>query len=128
MMRLVSCVSLVVLAACGGSDDPAGVDAPGGNVDAAAPSVVEVSPCAGESATVITDGTFKYSPMATTITLDQIVKFDMDPSHDVAPNGAMSDPGLRVGFGATKCLRFTKAGTFNFKCTPHGFTGSVTVN
>ena len=44
------------------------------------------------------------------------------------PNTTMSDPGLNVGFGATKCLRFTAPGTFGFHCTPHGFAGTVTVN
>jgi plastocyanin len=40
----------------------------------------------------------------------------------------MSDTGLNVGFGETKCLKFTKQGAFGFHCQPHSFTGTVTVN
>ena len=90
---------------------------------------MEVTPCTGESATVTTSNSANsFSPSATTISVNQIVKFTNSSAHDVAPTGASTDTGLRVGFGATKCLRFTKAGTFGFKCTPHGFTGSITVN
>lgn len=122
-MKNALCFALV-LAACGGGGD--GDDVP---ADTAAPtSTIEVvTPCTGESAMVITDGTFKYQPAATTITAGQIVKFVMDSSHDVAPKTTSDDSGLRVGFGQTKCLKFTTAGTFNFKCTPHGFSGSITV-
>jgi len=127
MTRLVS-LALFVVGACGGSDDPPAVDASGsGNIDAPAATVQAVEPCVGESATVSSEIGFMYTPMATTITQGQIVKFVNRGDHDVAPTG-ISDTGLRVGFGATKCLRFTKAGTFNFKCTPHGFVGSITVN
>lgn len=110
------------LAACGGGGD----DPP---TDSAAPqSTIEaVNPCAGEAATVTTTTAFMYMPQATTINAGEIVKFVMDLSHDVAPRTTQDDSGLRVGFGQTKCLRFTTAGTFNFKCTPHGFTGSITV-
>ncbi|MBS1123680.1 MAG: Copper binding protein, plastocyanin/azurin family [Deltaproteobacteria bacterium] len=131
MLGRISLVMLLAVAACGGGDPaPAGVDAPAGGVDApaAVATVTEVTPCTGETITVETTGGFRFSPKDSTITVNQIVKFVNDPTHDVAPSGSMTDSGLRVGFGATKCLKFTKAGTFNFKCTPHGFTGSITVN
>ena len=35
--------------------------------------------------------------------------------------------GLAVNFAETKCLMFTAPGTYNFKCSVHGFMGSVTV-
>lgn len=127
-MRTLGVFALAALAACGSEESSGTIDAPSG-VDGAAATVVEVTPCTGETATVTTDATFKYTPMATTINQGQIVKFVMDPSHDVAPSPTRpSDPGLRVGFGATKCLRFTQQGTFNFFCSPHGFTGTITVN
>ena len=130
MSRRVSIVlSGVLLSACGGgTDDPAGASDAPASVDAAPASVVEVTPCTGETATVESTGGFRFSPSAVTITTNQIVKFINRADHDVAPTSASTDSGLRVGFGATKCLRFTKAGTFNYKCTPHGFTGSITVN
>lgn len=128
MLGRVLLVTFLVVSACGGGKDSAAIDAPVG-VDAAAATVVEVIPCTGESASVTSSNSdfSKYTPMATTITVGQIVKFTMASSHNVAPTG-VSDPGLNVGFGATKCLRFTQAGTFNFKCTPHNFKGSITVN
>jgi plastocyanin len=38
-----------------------------------------------------------------------------------------SDSGLHVNFNETKCLKFTKQGTFGFHCGPHGFLGTITV-
>lgn len=115
---------LLVLAACGGDDGGTPVDTP--QVQS---TIVPVDPCTGESATVMAGNALSgpYMPMMTTINQGQIVKFVMPGLHNVAPKTASDDPGLSVGFGATKCLRFTSPGTFNFKCEPHGFTGSVVV-
>jgi plastocyanin len=66
-------------------------------------------------------------PSAVSIAVGQIVKFTMPGSHDVEPNRAMSDPGLSVGFGETKCLMFSRTGTFGFHCGPHQFIGTVVV-
>jgi len=91
-------------------------------------SIVQVNPCpATTDATVITTSANMYMPMATTITQGQVVKFTMNAAHDVAPNGA-SSTGLVVPLGGERCYRFTSPGTFSFKCTPHGFTGTITVN
>src|ERR1043165_4791726 len=117
---------LCVLAACGGGGDD---DNPPVDMPMTQSTIMEVTPCAGESATVTADNaSFAYMPKDTTITMGQIVKFVMPSTHDVAAKTSTDDPGLRVNFNQTKCLRFTATGTFNFKCTPHGFTGSVTVN
>lgn len=127
MLRRCSFALCFAVMACGGSggDDDATPDAPAG-IDAPAATVVEVAPCpTTPDATVITMN-FAYMPKDTTITQGQVVKFDIESSHDV--NGRTADPGLVVGFGETKCLRFTKAGTFAFHCTPHGFSGSIIVN
>ena len=52
-----------------------------------------------------------YSPMATTITVGQIVKFQLESSHNVAPDtSTTTDTGLAVDFGKTACLKFSKAG------------------
>jgi plastocyanin len=68
-----------------------------------------------------------YSVTNTTITVGQIVQFQMASTHNVFPNTGQ-DPGLHVGFGATLCKKFTVAGTYTFKCTAHLFMGTVTVN
>ena len=125
MSARMSIVLVSFLAACGGDDG-------GGTVDAAkdspAASIVQVNPCPGTvDATVMTTTANMYMPMATTITQGQVVKFTMNAAHDVAPNGAAST-GLVVPLGGERCYRFTGAGSFGFKCTPHGFTGTITVN
>lgn len=136
MLRSVSLVLISLgLAACGGGDDPpAGVDAPvNPGVDAPPSTVQEVTPCTGEAATIESTGGFRFDNGAgsssVTINVGEIVKFVSGSSHNVIPVMPNSDPGLSVGFGATKCLRFTQAGTFNFRCQPHpSMTGSVVVN
>ena len=74
------------------------------------------------------DDAYVYMPATTTIMAGQVVRFETSLYHDVAPLPPMTDPALTVGFGATRCLRFTVPGTFRFKCTPHGFAGTITVN
>ena len=106
--------------------DARGIDAT--LVDAPPPTVFTVD-CATvtPTATVTTVG-FSFSPMATTIAVDQVVEFTMPPEHDVIPDPSVpTDSGLHAGFDASTCLRFTVAGTFGFKCQPHQFKGSITV-
>jgi len=103
------------------------IDAP---IDAAvqAAALVQVDPCPGTvDATVITTGASVYMPVSTTITTNQIVKFTMNAAHDVAPLPG-TDPDLVVPLGGERCFQFTSTGVARFKCTPHGFTGLITVN
>lgn len=135
---------LALFAACGGGDDSSDstkIDAAktadaakvtDGSVthDAPATATVQTVDCATATvtATVMTSGN-AYSPAATTIAVNQVVKFVMPSNHNVAPDSTGStDSGLNVDFGATGCLKFTAAGTFKFKCTLHGFSGTVTAN
>lgn len=135
---------LLILAACGG-DDGGGkaIDAAKPNdgklADARltdgpppdAPTKVRTVDCTQvlPSATVSAeDGVFAFMPAAVTITANQSGEFTMPATHNVVPGAAPSDPGLRVPFSGDLCLQFTETGTYNFKCGPHGFTGSVTVN
>jgi plastocyanin len=112
------------IAACGTDEPPDNntPDAPGTQS-----TVMEVVPCAGETMTIESTGGFRFSPSTATIASGQIIKFVNGGSHNVIP--VNSDSGLNVGFGATKCLRFTAAGSFNFRCQPHpSMTGTITVN
>lgn len=68
-----------------------------------------------------------YVPDSVTITVNQVVRFTMPSDHNVTPDTTMSDPGLAVNYSETKCLMFTRTGTFGFHCVPHGFTGTVIV-
>jgi plastocyanin len=120
----------ILFFACGGGDPPGSVDALAGD-DGPPSAVVEVTPCTGEAATVSAESAEagSYSPPATTISQNQVVKFVMSGAHNVVPHPTQpSDPNLAVGFGETKCFRFTQPGTYTFFCQPHGFAGTVTVN
>ena len=100
-------------------------------IDSAPPSVRTVTCPPGTVPTVTTTGPAEsamYMPISVAISRGGVVKFTMPPEHNVAPNPIRpSDPGLTVGFGATACLEFDKAGTFSFICTVHSFAGMVTV-
>jgi plastocyanin len=118
--------TLVAVTACGSSS--ATVDAPASG-DGSTSTVHAVTCPATPAGTVTTsDLTTSYAPKDTTITHGQIVKFVMSLDHDLVPNGGTADPGLNVGFNETKCLQFTQPGTFPFRCSTHGFVGSVIVN
>ncbi len=105
----------------------AAVDAP---VDAPAPSTVVEVPCAGANPVVtVTAPGFAFSPMAATISVGQVVQFQMPASHSAvsgSPAGT-SDGQFTVGFSQQKCLRFTSAGVFPYWCNPHQFTATITV-
>ena len=75
----------------------------------------------------VTSGAF-VQPQ-TTITQNQIIRFTMDQFHTAKPAlTGTTDPGISVNQSQVKCLQFTATGTFNFRCSIHGFTGSVIVN
>ncbi len=65
-----------------------------------------------------------YDPTPTQITTGQIVQFVMPAQHDVSSDTS----GLAVDFGATSCLAFPEPGTYTFKCSRHGFMGTVVVS
>lgn len=91
--------------------------------DAPAAIATEVA-CAGATITAtVTAPGFAYSPNAVSIMRGQTVRFEMPGSHDVNSGGK----GFDVGFGATKCFTFSVAGAYTFKCTPHQFSGTITV-
>jgi plastocyanin len=130
MLRLAPLLGLsfVALAACGddggddGTTDGVTVDAPSGA------RVTTVTCPASPAATIATNtaGTM-YVPDAATINAGQVVRFDLGSTHDVAPADNTQDSGLLVPLGGDVCLQFSTAGTYRFKCTPHGFTGTITV-
>ncbi|HEX7700862.1 MAG TPA: hypothetical protein VF403_09075 [Kofleriaceae bacterium] len=125
-----------ILAACGSGDngstqkDAAGSGSGSGSGSAATVSVVT---CTGTPPIVSTDSdlAMHYTYSTTTppsIAVGSMVEFKMTPAHNVTPSiNGTTDSGLKVGFGADVCLKFTKAGTFNFVCITHGFAGSITV-
>jgi len=106
-------------------------DAPDPGVDAAPPSgtIMTVTCDGSETMTIESTGGFRFSPNNATITVGQSIKFVNGPTHSIVPTGSTPDDGFNVGFGATACLKFTAAGTFNYRCNPHtSMTGAITVN
>ncbi|HEU4734785.1 MAG TPA: hypothetical protein VFT22_43135 [Kofleriaceae bacterium] len=131
-MSTRSSLALVItLAACGSSDSGSSPDAPSAR-DAPAPAVVAVTCPATVPLTVdAPDGElrFVFTPATPSIAVGGIVKFTTHAEHDVVPDpaAAQTDQGLDVDFNSTRCLMFTRTGTFGFKCAPHGFKGAITV-
>lgn len=121
-------LTLMLLAACGGDDGgtPATPDAAGSG---SSNKVVAVTcPSAVDGMVTVNAGGTAFSPMTQTVPANAVVKFVMTATHNAAPNTqTTTDPGLNVGFGETKCLKFTTAGTFGFFCSAHGFSGTITV-
>jgi plastocyanin len=131
-------LALLALCGCGNNAKPPDAHIPDSVVvdqpppiDAPPPTVFAVTPCPATVAQLVTATTnipYAYQPPASSIHVDDVVQFQMPAIHNVVPNATSSDSGLEVNFGETKCLKFTKPGTFGFHCSPHGFAGSVNVN
>jgi plastocyanin len=128
LVRSSLAISILALAACGGDDGGAAIDAPGG-IDAPAPTVVAVT-CPATPAATITTQAASFNPASTTISRGQIIQFVSTATHPIGPypGGQMTDPGIVVPEGQTKCLMFTAIGTFKFICTQHSYAGTVIVN
>ena len=127
LVRTSLALSLLALAACddGGGGTP---DAP--PTDAPASAVMEVTCPATPAATFVTQAS-SFSPASATINVGQVVKFESTAGHPIGPfngNPAETDPGIAVAETRTKCLMFTRAGTFKFICTAHTYLGTLTVN
>ncbi|HEY0195919.1 MAG TPA: hypothetical protein VGC42_32630 [Kofleriaceae bacterium] len=136
MIARASLALLITLTACSSGDDTnagtpidaaVAIDAPT-NTNAVQP----VTPCPANVALTVTSRASEYvfAPDATThtIAVGDVVHFMLASIHNAVPkNGVPSDPGLNVGFGGDACVKFTKAGSFTFACSAHGFSGTITV-
>lgn len=130
--RVSLAFALTALTACAGpAPDRNGDDDDGDDDGMTTQSVTEVT-CTGSPPTVTAtgdDSNGKYEPANTTISAGGVVKFTMPLIHNMIPDTTKTtDAGLRVGFNTEKCLKFAKAGVYNFICASHSFRGTVTVN
>ena len=123
---------LLSLAACSG-ESPSGTTPDAAiAIDAAVSSVVEVTcPASVPLSVDVPDAmsSFVFTPSANPpLPVGSIVKFTTHSAHNVVPNTIRpTDPGLRVDYNSTKCLHFTKPGSFGFNCQPHGFAATITI-
>lgn len=154
-MRLFAILPLTLLVACGddgGSSidarqidanlngDAVVIDGPPIDAPIDAPPMIDAMqtvlsvtcPASPDASITVAQSGSAFEPSSVTIAQNEIVEFDMTTedamNHNVVPLTTQpSDPGLRVNYNEKKCLQFTATGTFHFKCMPHGFEGSVTV-
>ena len=119
---------LIMLAACGG-DDGGMTTMPDAMGSGSANKVVEVTcPTTADGMVTVNASGDAYVPKTQTVPVNAIVKFVITGGHDATPNPqTTTDPGLKVGLGQTKCLKFTAAGSYGFYCSPHDFSGTITV-
>jgi len=118
-------LAILFTAACGDDGSVTPADAPAGSDMATASNIETVTCASGELVVMATTG--MYVPAATTIAVDGVVKFTMPATHNVVPNVG-GDVNLKVNFNETKCLKFKAAGSYTFRCGPHNFMGTITVN
>lgn len=104
--------------------------------DAEPSSVVEVDCNGATIAVTVTAPGFAYlftpsdggAADQHTIAVNDVVRFEMSPSHNAFSGPANAPDGLfSTGFNQTKCYQFTEAGTFPFHCTPHDFVATLMV-
>ena len=127
MSARLSLVLVSVVAACGGDDgNKTQVDAATTDVMMTSMGVTRVDPCPGTVDHTVTTPGNRYEPSTVSATQGQVVRFMVSSNHDVVPQPG-TDPNLVVPLGGDRCYRFTMPGTFSFKCSPHGFTGTITV-
>ena len=121
----------IVLYNCGGG----GGGGYGGGGTPPTPSTVQVVVCsAGTTTTVsIVNQITGFSPSSVTVPVNSIVQWTNNDSiiHTVTsttvPTNGTFDSG-NLAPGASICLKFTSAGTFNYHCSIHPtMTGLVTV-
>jgi plastocyanin len=113
---------LVFATACGGSSSNTTIDSPPA-------STVQPVICPGTVAQTITvtgTTTFMFSPMTSTINVNDVVHFNTTSLHPVA-SGSNGVADGKFSANGDACFKFTAAGTFPFFCQVHGFTGSITV-
>jgi plastocyanin len=127
LVRTSLAISLLALAACddgGGSTPDASpqIDAPG--------ATVMTVTCPTTTVPTITTQASSFDMPTLAIQQGSIVKFVSTATHPVGPfpGGQMTDPGIVVPEGQTRCLMFTATGTFKFICTVHSYLGTITVN
>jgi len=112
----------LAMAGCGGGGDPPAVDSPVSN-----PTIVRVDPCPATPDASFMTLSSRFEPTSATITQGQVVQFISESTHPIGPTGG-TEATLTVPEGATRCFQFTAPGTYMFKCTVHGFVGTLTVN
>ena len=121
---------MLLLAGCGGGPAPSNSGAGNGG---GGPGTAVVSGRGTPSVAVAATDQLKFSPAIAPVHVGQIVEWTVDGTmtHTVtflsANASCLSDPQLEPG--SSWEVKFTQAGTYDYKCTIHpGMTGTVTVS
>jgi len=116
-------VLAVVLYSCGGDGSSGGYGYGGNNMPAASTVQFVVCPAAGTTDISIVGEVAGFSPSSVTLPVNGTVKWNNVDStqHTVTSTtsplyGAFN---VTVNAGASVCLKFISAGTFNYHCTSH---------
>lgn len=123
----LGCLTIAAISACGeGAVSTPTASSSGGGTAAGTAGVNLGTPAAKVSAT----DTLEFSPATVTVKVGDIVKWTNTGSvpHTITFNSepSFSDPTLAPG--ATWEVKFSKAGTFAYRCTIHpGMDGQVVV-
>ncbi|MCE9576346.1 MAG: hypothetical protein K8W52_24575 [Deltaproteobacteria bacterium] len=147
-------LSLLLIAACGGSDSKAvdapnavidsavSIDAPPGTPDAqvfdakptpdAKPSSVKIVTCPASGTVDVVASNFMFDKATYAVAVDGIVKFTVaSGAHTMTATAASSDAfdsGTLTSTSDPVCFQFTAAGGFPFHCSIHtSMTATVTV-
>src|SRR5690348_7008390 len=121
-------MAAVALAACGSAAPSSSGGASGGGQSAAQVGAHLGTP----STTIQATDDLKFAPTTTTVKVNDIVEWTNTGSvpHNItfdSPNTALDDTTFNGG--NTWQVRFTQAGTYQYKCTFHpGMNGTVTVS
>lgn len=121
-------IAVIVLSAlgCGGGGGGTSYDTDSG-------ILVQLVTCpASPGATINAVSSTNFAPSSVTISANQIVQwnnatgFDHTVTSTSVPTGGTFNVALNNG--TSVCLRFTAAGTYTYRCTPHpNMTGVVAV-
>ena len=155
-MSRIPLLSLLLVAACGGSDSKA-VDAPAAVIDSAVsvdatpgtpdaqvfdampppdakPSSVKIVTCPASGTVDVVASNFMFDKATYAVAVDGIVKFSVTgagETHTMTATAASSDAfdsGALTSASPPVCFQFTAAGGFPFHCSIHtSMTATVTV-
>ena len=123
-------LALLLLVGCGGGPAPSNS---GAGTGSCGPGTAVVSGIGTPTVAVVATDQLKFSPAIASVHVGQVVEWTVNGTmiHTItflsANAACLSDPQLEPG--SSWEVKFTQAGTYDYKCTIHpGMKGTVTVS